>query len=419
MEVGQDGPPGELGLRNHRRRGPRLRPSAEVRDGAGDAAAPNDLNWTDPIARAPPGKDGTLRLTWGRPADSVRGHLEATILPPVSTPRDQLSELINGYRITQMIHTSAQLGIFDVLAQGPRTAPYVAAQVGVDPGLLDRLMRALAAVGILEQGPDERFSNTEMGDLLREDVPGSLRNFAIGLVEYGYWRAWGELPSALRDGGVAFEFAHGQSFWDRAQSTPEVAAGFSALMAEQAAMLVPQLLEAFDFSGSRRVVDVGGGKGALVAGLLSAHPSLRATIFDLESGLHGADALLRARGVRERCDLVVGSFFDAIPSGADVYLLQRILHDWDDKRAAEILTTCRRAMQQGARLLVVESALPEGPVGAPRDRRTLVLDLHMHVMFGSRERTEVELRRLLEATGYAVDQVVPTSPWTTFIAVAA
>ena len=334
------------------------------------------------------------------------------------TPRDRLQEMINGYRVTQMIHTAAGLGIFDALAEAPCAAADVATQVGADPGLVRRLMRALTGVGVLEEGADERFSNTEIGTLLREDVPGSLRSFAIGLVEYGYWRAWGELPRGVKDGTVPFEVAHGKAFWDVARATPKVATGFNALMAAQSEVFVPQLLDAFDFSECAHVVDVGGGNGALVGGILSAHQSLRATLFDTASGLDGADAYLRARGVRDRCDLVAGSFFDSIPGGADVYTLQRILHDWTDDRAVAILATCRRAMRPGAQLLVIDWVLPDGPATAVRDRVGLVLDLHMHVMFGARERTEGELRRMLTATGFTIDRVVPTAPPATIVAVA-
>ncbi len=164
------------------------------------------------------------------------------------------------------------------------------------------------------------------------------------------------------------------------------------------------------------MVDVGGGNGALIAQVLTAHPALRATLFDLEAGLEGADAYLRGRGVRGRCDLAVGSFFEAIPEGADTYLLKYILHDWDNGRAAEILAVCRRAMRPGARLIVIDHVLPARAVNAPRESRVLTIDMQMHVLFGSRERTEAELRSMLTEAGFEVVEVVPTAPPSTVVA---
>ena len=332
------------------------------------------------------------------------------------TPGERLFEMVSGYRVTQFVRTAALLGICDELADEPRDAEAVAAAVGADPGLLLRLLRALAGSGVLEEGEDGRFRNTPVGDLLRRDVPGGLRDVAIALPEDRSWAAWGALPTAIRDGVVPFEVANGRSFWEALAGDPDAASDFNRFMVEQTEVFAPQLLQACDFSESERVVDVGGGNGALIAQVLVAHPALRATLFDLESGLEGADAYLRGRGVRDRCELAAGSFFDTVPAGADTYLLKYILHDWDDGRAAEILAVCRRAMRPGARLVVVDHVLPARAVDAPRERRALTVDMQMHVLFGSRERTEAELRAMLAAAGFAVEKVVPTAPPSTIVA---
>ena len=322
--------------------------------------------------------------------------------------------MIGGYRVTQIVRTGTQLGICDALADGPRRADELASTVTADQDLLRRLMRALVGIGVLEEGEDGRFSNTELGGLLRTDAPASMRNTAIGLAEDAWWRAWSELPRGIENGVVPFELAHGASFWEVVGGDAAVAARFNGYMAAQTGALVPQLL-AFDFSSCVRIVDVGGGSGALVAGILAAHPSLRATVFDLEAGLDGADEYLRTRGVRDRCDLVAGSFFDVVPSGADAYILSRILHDWDDTHAAKILANCRSAIRPGARLPVVDHILPARAIDQPLERAALIIDLHMYVLFGSRERTEEELRRMLGEAGFKVERVVPTSPPSTIV----
>jgi SAM-dependent methyltransferase len=173
---------------------------------------------------------------------------------------------------------------------------------------------------------------------------------------------------------------------------------------------VPQLLEAIDFSRFGTVVDVGGGNGGLIASVLSANPSLRGVLFDLESGLAGAEELLRRRGVADRCTTVAGDFFESVPTGGDIYLLRLVLHDWDDKDAARILNTVRRAMSPGSRLLVIDHLLPARADTSPASRAALIIDMHMYVLFGARERTESDMRGMLDAAGFRVERIALTSP---------
>ncbi|HSS94135.1 MAG TPA: methyltransferase [Candidatus Dormibacteraeota bacterium] len=334
-------------------------------------------------------------------------------------PRDRLYDMISGYRVTQLVRAAALLRIPDALSRGPRQPADVALEVNADAGLLRRLMRALAGFGVLEELEDGRFSNTELGSLLREDAAGSMRSFAIGLSDQPWWKAWAELPSGLSGMTTPFQLALGRSFWEEASAGTATAERFNAYMAAGTGAFVPELLGAFDFAGCGHVVDVGSGKGALVAGILSAHRSMRATLFDRAEGFEDADAFLRERGVRDRCDIVTGSFFDSVPPSGDTYILRLILHDWPDEQAREILSNCRSAMQTGARLLVIDHILPERAVDAPRERRALMTDMHMHVLFGARERTEGELRQMLSGAGFEVERVVPTSPTSTVIARAA
>ncbi len=339
-------------------------------------------------------------------------------MAPVTEATDRLYQMLSGFRVTQMVRTAALLGICDALAGGPRTAAEVATEVGADPMLLRRLMRALAGLGALVEGTDRRFSNAAIGELLRKDVPGSMRNAAIGLPDDMYWDAWRQLPQGVRGGAIPFELAHDRSMWDKVAADPAFAARFNGFMAAQTAIFVPQLLDAFDFSTCTRVVDVGGGNGALIAGTLAAHPPVSGTLFDLDAGLEGAEAYLREHGVADRCKLEAGNFFESIPEDGDAYLLKLILHDWDDERATAILKTCRRAMRPGEHLLVMDHILPELAVPGPREAQALTMDLHMYVLFGARERTEKELRGMLSEAGFRVDRVVPTSPPSTIVAVA-
>jgi hypothetical protein len=334
-------------------------------------------------------------------------------------PRERLYHMILGYRATQAIRAAAQLGICDVLAPEPMPSEEAAVRVDADAGMLLRLMRLLAALGVLTEAADGRFANTEMGDLLRTDVAGSLRSTVIGLCEESWWNAWGALPRGIRAEGIPFELVNGRSSWDEMRDNPVVAARFNSFMTSQTETFLPQLLRQFDFSTVGHVVDVGGGNGALLAGILRANPGARGTVCDLEAGLSGARDYLEAQGVASRGNVVPGSFFDSVPAGADVYLLRLILHDWPDDRAGEILGVCRRAMRPGAQLLVIDTVLPNRAIDDPRARLKFLYDVNMHVMFGGRERTESDLRAILEAAGFTVDRVLATEPTATVVATAA
>lgn len=323
---------------------------------------------------------------------------------------DRLYWMISGFRTSQLIRTAAMFGICDILASGPKHAAEVAAAVGLDAGMVRRLLRSLVAISILMEGDDGTFSNSELGALLRKEIPESFSAAALALPEDHWYEAWSALPRALKANRVPFEVAHGRTFWDVAADDDGVAQNFNRFMVRQTEAFVPQLLGAYDFSACGLVVDVGGGNGSLVGRVLAKNPSVRGILFDVAAGLLGAEKELGTLGVGDRCELVVGSFFESIPGGADAYMLRQILHDWDDARASEILVVCRRAMRQGANLLVMDRLLPARATDSSEDRFALILDMHMHVLFGSRERTEGELKGLIEANGFAVDRVIAASP---------
>ena len=364
----------------------------------------------------PGGPDGHDAPAPARTVNECR--LGETVIISRMTAAERLYQLLLGYRITQAIRAAALLGVCDALAAGPRASSTVAAEIDADPGLVHRLMQALAAIGLCTATDDRLFANTELGDLLRRDVPGSLRSTVIGMGEDSWWAAWAQFPRAISGGGIPFELANGKEFWQEMAEAPVVADRFNAFMSGQTENFLPRLLNAFEFSGVRHVVDVGGGSGALLVGILQAHRDARGTLFDLPSGLTAAPAYLRAHGVADRCDVVEGSFFDSVPSGGDVYILRLILHDWPDDRAGAILATCRHAMSTGASLLVIDAAMPEHASADPAALVKFLYDLHMYVLFGARERTEPEMRRILQAASFRVDRVVPTEPAAIFIATA-
>ncbi|MGW3995041.1 methyltransferase [Amycolatopsis sp. NPDC004772] len=302
-----------------------------------------------------------------------------------------LRRKIMGAVVAQAIHAVTELGVVDRLAAGPATAADLAADLGADADALTRFLRALAGEGLFTVTAG-KYALTPAGELLRSDVPGSLRHLSRLMTGEAY-RVWEEASLSLRTGGPAFEPVFGAPLFEWLADRPARQAEFDRAQAGLAGMRAQPLLER-SWDGVRHVVDVGGGNGMLLGLLLAAHPWLRGTVFDRPGVVSDA-------GVPERCRRVEGDFFVSVPSGGDVYLLAQILHDWDDTEATRILRSCRAAMPADGRLLVLEQVIPED--GGPHPGH--LLDLHMLVLLGGRERTEAAWRRLLADGGFEVRAV--------------
>lgn len=322
-------------------------------------------------------------------------------------PPAQLMNLIAGKTITQAIGAAASLGVADRLAGGPRTAGELASELGVHAPSLYRLMRALTVPGVLEEAMDGRFSLTPMGALLRSDVPGSLAAFARFFGEGWHSQLWADLAACVKTGEGAPRRVLGKPGFEWLMEHPREYQIFNDAMTCFTGMEVAAVVEGYDFSGLEKIADVGGGHGALLAGILQATPGGRGVLFDLPQVVAGAREILGRSGTLERCELVGGDFFKTVPAGCDAYVMKHIIHDWDDDRCVAILGLCREAMAPGGRVLVIEQILP--PPGVPAFAK--LLDLEMLVVTeGGRERTEKEYAALFERAGLRLSRSVPLPP---------
>jgi len=314
----------------------------------------------------------------------------------VSDERAQLGRLLSGYRITQAIHVAAVLGIADQLADGPRTADELAESTGTHPDTLYRVLRALAAAGVFAEAEDRRFASTPLGDGLRSDVPGSLRDMAVLVGQPYLWTPWGQLLHSVRTGENAFRHVHGESVWEYRESHPDDRAAFDRAMASGTSSVDRALIDAYDFSRFRSIVDVGGGTGALLRALLAAYPNLHGVLFDRPQVVDG----VRIEGA----EVVGGSFFESVPAGADAYLLKWIIHDWEDEESLAILRSTRRAVPAGGTLLVVDRVIG----GDDQSLETKLGDLNMLVLPGGRERSLDEFAALFAGAGFELVGSTPT-----------
>ena len=333
-------------------------------------------------------------------------------------PSIESQRLVSGFRAYMMMVAACRLSIPDLLASGPKTADEVAASTKTHAPSIQRLLRGLVVWGVLAEMPDGRFASTPISDDFRSDRPG-LRNLTIMLSEEGY-QAWGELMYTLQTGNPAYDHLYGKSHFERLAEEPEMSAHFNAAMVEISARVAQAFITSFDFRGVSTVVDVGGGNGGMLLAVLQAHPGMQGILFDLAQGLAGARETLAAAGVADRVTLREGSFFEAAPTGADLYLLKSIIHDWDDERALTILRTCRRAMTDRSRLVLLERRFPERIENADEMLTTVMGDLQMMVVLGGKERTDNEYRELMAKAGLRMTRVVPTkSEFAAFEAVVA
>ncbi|OGG47069.1 MAG: hypothetical protein A3F84_13925 [Candidatus Handelsmanbacteria bacterium RIFCSPLOWO2_12_FULL_64_10] len=328
-----------------------------------------------------------------------------------STARETLQSLVSGFRgymNLALIYVAAKLRIVDLLANGPQKSDEIALSVGAHAPSLHRILRGLVALGIFSEEDDWRFGLTEVGTGLRTEAPDSPHGRVISALEE-WGPAWGGLLHTAMTGETAFNHVLGMSIWEHQRQHPELSEYFNQRMAQKANA---EIVAAYDFLPFRRIADVGGNQGALLAAILKTYPAATGILFDQPHVVAGAGAILKEAGVAARCQVVGGSFFEGIPHGADLHILRSIIHDWDDKKSLTILRNCRRALNGSGTLLLAESIMPTRVDQAPD---MIWSDLSMMVLNGSRERTEAEYRALFEASGFKLTRVVstecPRKPW--------
>lgn len=303
---------------------------------------------------------------------------------------------------TKALGAAADLGVADALAGGPLTTDELARRVDANADALGRLLRLLSSLGYFALDGD-RWKNNPTSELLREDHPESMRAWALFLASDWVGTIWNELPTSVRTGGSGTEVAFGLEYFDLMQQRPETGEVFDAAMAAASRFTAPFVTAGYDFAARTRVCDVGGGSGTLLGAILAANPGLHGVVFDLPEVVEGAPAELAARGVADRCEVVGGDFFASVPGGCDLYVLQSIIHDWDDESAVKILTCVREAMTPGSRVLLLEGIVPTSGVAHP----SKYADLLMLVLTGKgRERTEPEYAALAARAGLRVERVV-------------
>lgn len=314
-------------------------------------------------------------------------------------------ELVSGFWRACAVGALVRLGVPDRLAAGIRDVHSLAAAMDADEDALFRLLRALADDGVVARTGPRSFTLNEVSEPLRTDSARSVAATAVQMTADWNLGAWAGLASSVRTGQPAFARQHHMGLWDFLAAHPEEAHYFHRSMRELSRLDVAPLLAAHDFSGDATVVDVGGGSGELLAGILAAHPHLRGVLHDLPQALEEAPAVLHRAGAADRCAVVPGGFHVEVPQGGDVYLLRQVTHSRTDAQLAPVLAALRRAVPPQGRLLILDTVVPDH--GSAED--SAFLDLQMLVGNGGRERTRGQLDRLLSRSGFRLLDVTRTA----------
>lgn len=316
-----------------------------------------------------------------------------------------LLDLIQGAVITQAVSAAAKLGIADVLQAGPLTAGEIAGRAGSDPEATFRLLRTLSGYGLFELRPDGRFALAPMGDALREDAPDSMRGLAVLMGHPLLWEEWVHMVESVRTGEASLPKLRGTGAYEFLSANPEYAGVFFQGMGSMSQAECDPVVAAYDFSGFRTIVDVVGGRGALLAGILAQATGARGVLYDSEAATADAPALFEAAGAADRLTIETGGHFDKLPAGGDAYVLKHILHDFTEPDCLALLTNVRNAIAPDGKLLVIEYVLGDG------NEKHLgnIIDLWLMVLLGAKERTLPQYTELFAKAGFTVTRAVPTT----------
>ena len=326
--------------------------------------------------------------------------METKQSPP---PPAQMMQMITGFWTSCCIYAAAKLNIGDLLAEKPKTAAQLASETQTHAPSLYRLLRALSSVGVFSENEKSEFELTPLGNTLRSDVPGSMKAMAIALLGTHY-SAWGNLLHSIKTGEIAFDNLHNMPIYKYYETHPEDGVNFTKAMSGLTQAVIMNILSAYDFSSFKTIVDIGGGNGTLLNGILNKAPNSKGIVFDEEYIKNEALQNIEKNNLQQRCSFEAGSFFEKVPSGASAYLMKYILHGWVDENSKKILANVYKAMPQDSKLLIIESVISDRNI--PQSGK--FMDINMLVISGGVERTEKEWKNLIESAGLKISKIIST-----------
>lgn len=335
----------------------------------------------------------------------------ATPSQPPPTPVEIMLQMMSGFWVSRGLWVAAKLGIADLLQDGEKSVEELAAATETHPNSLFRVLRMLATVGVFEQKGEDRFAQTPLSETLVSDSPFSLKAGVIAEMGEVHYDSWGNIMHSVKTGEIAFDHKFGMNVWQYFETDPEKAQNFNKYMVSSSAAVSQPIVEAYDFNASQKIIDVGGGLGSMISAILQANPNLSGVLFDAPSVIEKAKDYLAQTGVADRCETIGGDFFEAVPTGGDLYYMRWIIHDWDDDLSITILKNIRQVIPENGKLLLLEAVVPDDN----NPHFSKFMDLIMLTMTGGCERTAQQYETLLEKGGFRVTKVIPTNSFMSIV----
>ena len=334
--------------------------------------------------------------------------LEQLSQPLPSQPPDPgqlLMQMSTGFMVSSALYPVTKLGIADLVAEAPQPVSKLAETTGANEDALYRVLRALSSIGIFAEVSPRTFGLTPIANLLRSDVNGNLRELVLWVTNEFHFKVWGQLTHSVLTGQPSVEKVYGKACFELFPELPETNVEFNNAMTNISATTVPVVLENYDFSGIDTLADVGGGHGFLISQILKHYPNMQGTLLDMPHVIEGANARIERLGLTSRLQTCPCNFFESIPPGGDAYIMQHIIHDWNDAKCHIILTNIHKALagKKNGKLIILDSIVKAG--SAPDFCKWL--DLEMLTMPGGKERTEEEFRVLLQQAGFKLTRSIP------------
>jgi hypothetical protein len=314
--------------------------------------------------------------------------------------RQILLHIMRGYRISRCIFAANELGISDHLANGAKSVEELAKLTNCHTLNLYRLLRTLASIGVYEETEEKHFINTRLSELMRSNVPGSMKIQIKFMLDGPNFHTWADLLHSVKTGEPAIKHWAGMDAWQYFEKHRDVAEIFNKAMSEISNAAIPYLVPAYDYSPYAVIVDLGGGYGTLLSAILKTAPHSKGIVFDLEKVVQEGKNRIDP-SIKDRCEFVAGDFFQSVPEGADLYIMKNIIHDWNDEKAQVILKNIRKAMKPTSKLLIMEALIASDSTY----QYAKFLDLTMMLITGGKERTEKQFRELLEGCGLKLQNV--------------